>query len=249
MHELMVEARVLEERLIKMYKQGDGYFWIGGPGEEAFNVPLGLLIKKGQGPDYDYLHLTIARAPPCSRWATSRSSAAADEEHGHRSVLAAAATSRATSPSRAWNVVPVSSPIEVQYRHGSGHGPGPEAARRRGHHHRHRRRRGHGRGRLRDCLVWSTRPGDELPVLMIVDQQPLGHLHPGRRPARREADRRPRQGVRHPERDHRRQRSRDGLAPSSRRRSTTSAPSASRTCSRRWCRGCTATRRPAARTS
>src|SRR3954469_25272542 len=56
MHELMVKARVLEERLIQMYKQGHGYFWIGGPGEEAFNVPLGLLMKKGQGLDYDYLH-------------------------------------------------------------------------------------------------------------------------------------------------------------------------------------------------
>lgn len=38
-HDLMVKARVLEERLIQMYKQGHGYFWIGGPGEEAFNVP------------------------------------------------------------------------------------------------------------------------------------------------------------------------------------------------------------------
>ena len=57
MHDLMVKARVLEERLIPMYKQGDGYFWIGGPGEEAFNVPLGLLVNKGQGPAYDYLHL------------------------------------------------------------------------------------------------------------------------------------------------------------------------------------------------
>ncbi|HMK72546.1 MAG TPA: thiamine pyrophosphate-dependent dehydrogenase E1 component subunit alpha, partial [Myxococcaceae bacterium] len=56
MHELMVKARVLEERLIQMYKAGHGYFWIGGPGEEAFNVPLGLLIKKGQGLDFDYLH-------------------------------------------------------------------------------------------------------------------------------------------------------------------------------------------------
>src|SRR3954469_12391342 len=55
-HDLMVKARVLEERLISMYKQGHGYFWIGGPGEEAFNVPLGLFIKKGQGPAFDFLH-------------------------------------------------------------------------------------------------------------------------------------------------------------------------------------------------
>ena len=56
MHDTMVKARCLEERLIAMYKTGHGYFWIGGPGEEAFNVPLGLLIKKGMGPAYDYLH-------------------------------------------------------------------------------------------------------------------------------------------------------------------------------------------------
>src|SRR2546428_12449532 len=55
-HALMVKARVLEERLIQMYRQGDGYFWIGGPGEEAFNVPLGMLIEKGKGPQYDYCH-------------------------------------------------------------------------------------------------------------------------------------------------------------------------------------------------
>lgn len=54
--DLMVQARALEERLIQMYKTGHGYFWIGGPGEEAFNVPLGLLIDKGQGPAHDFLH-------------------------------------------------------------------------------------------------------------------------------------------------------------------------------------------------
>src|SRR5581483_10697433 len=56
-HRLMVRARVMEERMIKMSKSGEGYFWIGGPGEEAFNVCLGLQVKKGQGPAYDYLHL------------------------------------------------------------------------------------------------------------------------------------------------------------------------------------------------
>src|SRR5689334_10693206 len=56
-YDLMLRARLLEERLITMYKQGDGYFWIGGPGEEAFNVPLGLLADKGEGRDHDFLHL------------------------------------------------------------------------------------------------------------------------------------------------------------------------------------------------
>ncbi len=72
-YDLMLRTRVLEERLITMYKQGDGYFWIGGPGEEAFNVPLGLLVDKGSGVDHDFCICTIARAAPCSRWAPIRS--------------------------------------------------------------------------------------------------------------------------------------------------------------------------------
>src|ERR1043165_8837196 len=56
-YRLMVRARAMEERMIKMSKSGQGYFWIGGPGEEAFNVCLGLQVKKGRGPAFDYLHL------------------------------------------------------------------------------------------------------------------------------------------------------------------------------------------------
>src|SRR5262245_50882782 len=51
MHDLMVKSRVLEERLIQIYKMGEAFFWIGGPGEEAFGVSLGLLANKGQGLD------------------------------------------------------------------------------------------------------------------------------------------------------------------------------------------------------
>ena len=54
---IMVRARAMEERMIKMSKSGEGYFWIGGPGEEAFNVCLGMQVKKGRGPLHDYLHL------------------------------------------------------------------------------------------------------------------------------------------------------------------------------------------------
>src|SRR5947209_1474961 len=56
-YRLMVRTRAMEERMIKMSKSGEGYFWIGGPGEEAFNIPLGLQVKKGEGPAFDYLHL------------------------------------------------------------------------------------------------------------------------------------------------------------------------------------------------
>src|SRR5438552_9884135 len=56
-YRLMVRTRAMEERMIKMSKSGEGYFWIGGPGEEAFNACLGLQVKKGQGATFDYLHL------------------------------------------------------------------------------------------------------------------------------------------------------------------------------------------------
>src|SRR5437867_6633195 len=56
-YRIMVRARVMEERMIKMSKSGEGYFWIGGPGEEAFNACLGLQVNKGRGPEYDFLLL------------------------------------------------------------------------------------------------------------------------------------------------------------------------------------------------
>jgi len=63
MFDLMTKSRVLEERLIKVYKTGDSFFWIGGAGEEAFGVPLGLLTHKGHGPEYDFLHMHYRATP------------------------------------------------------------------------------------------------------------------------------------------------------------------------------------------
>ena len=56
-YRVMVRTRAMEERMIKMSKSGLGHFWIGGPGEEAFNACLGFQVKKGEGPNFDYLHL------------------------------------------------------------------------------------------------------------------------------------------------------------------------------------------------
>jgi 2-oxoisovalerate dehydrogenase E1 component alpha subunit len=174
MHDLMVKARVLEERLIQMYKQGHGYFWIGGPGEEAFNVPLGLLMKKGQGPAYDYLHahyrqsatmLALGEEPIGAM--RQMKSTASDPYSGGRNFAG-------HFSKRAWNVAPVSSPIEVQYvmapgtalaqkRHG-GEGitivTGGDA--------------GTAEGDFASCLVWSSRPGSELPILIIVTNNKWG---------------------------------------------------------------------------
>lgn len=174
LHQLMLRARLLEERLIALYKQGHGYFWIGGPGEEAFNVPLGLLMRKGEGLDHDYLHahyrqsatLVALGEDPLNALRQMRNTAT-DPYSGGRNFGGHFAVKR-------WNVAPVTSPIEVQYviapgtalaqrRHG-GDGitivTGGDA--------------GTAEGDFASCLVWSTRPGQELPLLIVVTNNRWG---------------------------------------------------------------------------
>jgi 2-oxoisovalerate dehydrogenase E1 component alpha subunit len=167
-HRLMVRTRVMEERMIKMSKSGQGHFWIGGPGEEAFNVCLGLQVKKGQGPAFDFLHLHYRNSGTLIGMGMQ-----VIEALRQMAMTASDSHSRGRNFSghfarREWNVVPVTSVIEVQYvmapgtalvqkRHG-GEGitivTGGDA--------------GTAEGDFASCLVWSTRPGQELPVLIVV---------------------------------------------------------------------------------
>ena len=173
-HELMLRSRLLEERLIRMQKQGDGYFWIGGPGEEAFNVPLGLLVHKGEGLDYDYLHLHYRSsatmlamgADPVDSMRQMKSTAT-DPYSGGRNFVNHYSIKK-------WNVVPVSSPIEVQYSMA----PGTALAQK-----RHGGKgitivqggdAGTAEGDFPTCLVWASRPGAELPMLIIVTNNQWG---------------------------------------------------------------------------
>ena len=172
-YDLMLRSRLLEERLITMYKQGDGFFWIGGPGEEAFNVPLGLLANKGQGLQHDYLHLHYRSsatllaigADPVDSLRQMKNTATDPYSKGrnfagHYSV-------------RKWNVVPVTSPIEIQYSIAIGTAraqregskgitivQGGDA--------------GTAEGDFATALVWSSRKGNELPLLMIVTNNRWG---------------------------------------------------------------------------
>lgn len=174
MHDFMVKARCLEERLIRMYKQNDGYFWIGGPGEEAFNVPLGMLVNKGQGVEHDYLHLhyrssatLVAMGMEPIDAMRQMKNTATDPFSGGRNFCGHTSISK-------WNVAPISSPIEIQYvmapgtaraqkRHG-GKGitivTGGDA--------------GTAEGDFASCLVWSSRAGHELPVLILVTNNHWG---------------------------------------------------------------------------
>lgn len=178
MLDLMVRSRALEERLIKVYRTGDAYFWIGGPGEEAFGVPLGLLIDKGQGPQHDYLHLHYRATPTLIAMGMPMIDSL-------RLIM-----NRATDPSTGgrnfanhycipkWNVVPVGSPIEVQY----GMAVGTAHVQRR---HKMRKDKagvsivtggdaGTAEGDFASCLIWSSRPGSELPIYITVQNNKWG---------------------------------------------------------------------------
>jgi 2-oxoisovalerate dehydrogenase E1 component alpha subunit len=167
-HRLMARSRAMEERMVKMSKSGEGFFWIGGPGEEAFNICLGLQVKKGEGPDYDFLHLhyrnsatLVAMGLPLLDCIRQMAMTVTDPFSMGRNFPSHYSR-------KDWNVIPVSSVIEIQFamapgtamvqkRHG-GDGitivVGGDA--------------GTAEGDFASCLLWSTRPGNELPVLMIV---------------------------------------------------------------------------------
>jgi 2-oxoisovalerate dehydrogenase E1 component alpha subunit len=177
---LMVRTRALEERTIKMSKSGEGFFWVGGPGEEAFNVCLGLQIHKGRGPAFDYLHLhyrnagvLMAMGMPMLDHVRQMAMTATDRYSMGRNFVG-----HYSLPE--WNVLPVTSVIEVQYvmapgtaimqkRHG-GDGIsvviGGDA--------------GTAEGDFTSCMVWSTLPGHELPVLMTVTNNGYGISTPAR---------------------------------------------------------------------
>ena len=174
MHDTMVKARCLEERLIAMYKTGHGYFWIGGPGEEAFNVPLGLLIKKGAGPAFDYLHFHYRQSATLLAMGEEPLGAIRQMKNTALDPYSGGRNFAGHFSKKEWNLVPVSSPIEVQYamapgtalvqkRHG-GNGitivTGGDA--------------GTAEGDFASCLVWASRPGQELPVLIIVTNNRWG---------------------------------------------------------------------------
>ncbi len=174
MHELMLQTRLLEERLITMIRQGDGYFWIGGPGEEAFNVPLGLLVNKGEGLAHDYLHLHYRSsgtllalgADPIDSLRQMKS-VKADPYSGGRNFVGHYSV-------RAWNVMPISSPIEVQYTMAPGTALAQKRAGGRGITIVQGGDAGTAEGDFASCLIWCSRPGNELPLLMIVTNNQFG---------------------------------------------------------------------------
>jgi len=173
-HRIMVMARRLEERCIKMSKSGEAYFWVGGPGEEAFNTCLGLQVRRGEGPAYDYLHLHY-RSP-----ATLLAMGLAPVDHLRQMAMTKTDTHSMGRnfvchySRKDWNVIPVTSVIEVQYsmapgtalvqKRFGGEGVSIAVGGDAGTHE----------GDFATCMIWSTRPNNELPVLMIITNNGWG---------------------------------------------------------------------------
>lgn len=173
-YDLMVQSRVLEERMIQVYRKGGAYFWIGAPGEEAFGVPLGLLGKKGQGPQFDYWHLHYRGTPTLL-------SLGMDPADALRLIM-----NKETDPCTGgrnfsnhycypeWNVVPVSSPIEVQYSCAIGTGIAQRRHKSKGVSIVTGGDAGSAEGDFASSLIWATRPGFELPLYLTVQNNRWG---------------------------------------------------------------------------
>ena len=173
-YRLMVRSRVLEERLLKMSKSGEAYFWIGGPGEEALQTCLGLQVKKGRGPAHDYLLLHYRNAPTLVAMGVDlvdvfrqMAMTVTDPFSRGRNFV-----SHFARPE--WNVLPICSVIEVRHtmapgtalvqKRFGGEGitivTGGDA--------------GTAEGDFASCLIWSSRPGRELPVLIVIQNNQWG---------------------------------------------------------------------------
>ena len=173
-YDLMVKSRVLEERLIRMYKQSDGYFWIGGPGEEAFNVILGMLLKKGQGLDYDYLHLHYRSAAIMTAMGMEPLDAFRQMKNVASDPFSGGRNFSNHFSRKEWNVVPVSSTIETQYSTAIGTAIGQTKKGCTGITIVNGGDAGTAEGDFASCLVWSARPNAELPILIIASNNEWG---------------------------------------------------------------------------
>ena len=171
---LMVRTRALEERAIRMSKSGEAFFWIGGPGEEAFNSVLGLQFRKGKGPMFDYFYphyrnaaTMLAMGMPMVDHFRQIAMTATDPWSKGRNFVGHYA-----DPD--WNVLPKSSVLSVQYAMAPGTALMQKRAGGNGVSIVLGGDAGTASGDFASCMIWSTRPGNELPVLMLVTNNGYG---------------------------------------------------------------------------
>jgi 2-oxoisovalerate dehydrogenase E1 component alpha subunit len=173
-HSHMVKSRVLEERLIKIYRAGESYFWIGGPGEEAWGVPLGMLAKKGHGPEYDFMHLHYRCSPTLIAMGLEMIDSirlmmnrATDPSTGGRNF-----SNHFVFPQ--WNIAPVTSPLEVQYPIACGTAHVQKRVHKGGITVVTGGDAGTAEGDFASSLILASRKGQELPMLITVQNNKWG---------------------------------------------------------------------------
>jgi len=152
---------------------------------------LGLLIHKGEGPEYDYCHfhyrqsatLLAMGADPLDAL-RQMASTRTDPYSGGRNFCNHYAI-------RSWNVVPVSSPIEVQYAMAPGTAIANKRAGGRGITIVTGGDAGTAEGEFASCLIWASRPANPLPLLVVVTNNQYGISTPadGQHGEKRIADR------------------------------------------------------------
>jgi len=168
----MLESRCLDELLIRMQIQGQGHFWTGGPGEEAFNSCLGAHLRVGRGPDFDFL-LPHYRSGAVALMAGLQSIDFIRQMLGRETDPFSMGRNFANHFCDAErNLGPVTSPVNSQFalalgtsraqlgREGITVTVGGDASTH--------------QGDFASLLAWSTRPDDELPILIVITNNRVG---------------------------------------------------------------------------
>lgn len=168
----MLESRCLDERLILSQQYGLGHFWTGGPGEEAFNSCLGALLNPGRGPDFDFL-LPHYRSSAIALMAGERSIDFIRQMLGRETDPYSQGRNFANHFCNAdRNLGPVSSPVNSQFAFGLGTARAQLNSRGitvvvGGDASTHQ-------GDFASLLIWSTRPGNNLPILIVITNNGIG---------------------------------------------------------------------------
>ena len=171
-HYQMVSSRLLDERMIQIFKKRRGYFWVGAPGEEAFGVSLGRLIKKGRGIEHDWLHLHY-------RCTGILLAMGLNTKEALRQMM-----SRKTDPFTGgknfvhhycipeWNIPPISSVVEIQHSMALGTAQAQKNAS--GISIVTGGDAGTALADFSTSLIWASRPSNFLPLLIIVMNNKFG---------------------------------------------------------------------------
>jgi 2-oxoisovalerate dehydrogenase E1 component alpha subunit len=132
-----------------------------------------MLIKKGEGPAFDFCHFHYRQSATLLAMGEDPLFALRQMKNTATDPYSGGRNFAGHFSKKEWNVTPVSSPIEVQYATAIGTAfaqrrakngitivTGGDA--------------GTAEGDFASCLVWSSRPGAELPILILVTNNRWG---------------------------------------------------------------------------